>query len=206
MDTRHPVGQSARYFLLLSSGDQRIVGSSGDALVSHTEQGTSARRLGVTYAPEEARHVSCDVLVVGAGPAGIMAAREAALAGASVILLETAALPRHKSCGGMLNEYAQRTLGRIAELPRDVIRDPEWVHFRYYDWDRRIKKPCSLRFCNVDRQRFDAWLLGLLPSGGSDYHGSAKPGLSMMTGYGSLRVPAEYARALQAAALKRQTI
>ena len=48
--------------------------------------------------------------------------------------------------------------------------------------------------------------LGLLPSGGSDYHGSAKPGLSMMTGYGSMRVPAEYARALQAAALKRQTI
>ena len=132
--------------------------------MSHAEQGTSARRLGATYAPEEARYVSCDVLVVGAGPAGIMAAREAALAGASVILLETAALPRHKSCGGMLNEYARRTLGRIAALPRDVICDPEWVHFRYYDWDRRIKKLCSLRFCNVDRQRFDAWLLGLLPS------------------------------------------
>jgi predicted metal-dependent phosphoesterase TrpH len=38
---------------------------------------------------------------------------------------------------------------------------------------------------------------GLLPSGGSDYHGRYKPGLYLGTGYGDLRVPEEMAEALR---------
>ncbi len=38
---------------------------------------------------------------------------------------------------------------------------------------------------------------GLLRSGGSDFHGSNKPGLEMGTGRGNLRVPYEYFTALQ---------
>jgi len=37
---------------------------------------------------------------------------------------------------------------------------------------------------------------GLLPSGGSDYHGEYKPGLHLGTGYGDLRVPEAMAEAL----------
>lgn len=115
----------------------------------------------------EQRAVSAeyDLVVVGAGPAGIAAARQAANAGLSVLLMESASLPRRKSCGGMLNEYAQRFLESVAPLPQSLVLDPAWVHFRYYDWDRKIKKPCSLRFANVDRALFDEWLLGLLPAG-----------------------------------------
>ena len=104
-----------------------------------------------------------DLVVVGAGPAGIMAAREAAQAGLHTLLVESSSLPRRKSCGGMLNEYAQRFLEEVAPLPHEMVLDPAWVHFRYYDWDRKIKKPCSLRFANVDRAMFDEWLLNLLP-------------------------------------------
>jgi geranylgeranyl reductase family protein len=43
-----------------------------------------------------------DVAVVGAGPAGSSAARAAAAAGASVVLLDRARLPRYKTCGGGL--------------------------------------------------------------------------------------------------------
>jgi geranylgeranyl reductase family protein len=43
---------------------------------------------------------SCEVLVVGAGPAGTTAAQILAAAGKSVILLEKEKLPRHKPCGG----------------------------------------------------------------------------------------------------------
>lgn len=43
-----------------------------------------------------------DVVVVGAGPAGSSAARAAAEAGARVALLDRAAFPRYKTCGGGL--------------------------------------------------------------------------------------------------------
>ncbi len=101
-------------------------------------------------------------LVVGAGPAGIMAAIAAAPAG-DVLLVDSATLPRDKSCGGMLNEYAQEFLSTWAEVPEDIMLSPRYVNFRYHDWDRDIKKPTELRFLNVDRRGFDDWLLSLLP-------------------------------------------
>jgi flavin-dependent dehydrogenase len=101
-------------------------------------------------------------IVAGAGPAGIMAAREAARRG-TVLLVEASTLPRTKSCGGMLNEYAQSFLAPFGALPDDIVLDPEHVHFRYVDWDRRIRKPTQLKFLNVDRPGFDSWLLTLLP-------------------------------------------
>ncbi|MDP2401204.1 MAG: NAD(P)/FAD-dependent oxidoreductase, partial [Actinomycetota bacterium] len=103
-----------------------------------------------------------DTIVAGAGPAGIMAAYEAARAG-RVLLIDSSALPRDKSCGGMLNEYAQRFLDDVAPVPADIILGPTYVHFRYWDWDRSIKKPTGLRFLNVDRAGYDNWMMSLLP-------------------------------------------
>jgi flavin-dependent dehydrogenase len=104
-----------------------------------------------------------DTVVVGAGPAGCMAALEAAERG-RVLLVDSSAIPRDKSCGGMLNEYAQEFLASYGELPADLIREPRHVWFRYVDWDRGIRKPTELRFLNVDRVGFDEWLLGRLPA------------------------------------------
>ena len=101
-------------------------------------------------------------VVVGAGPAGLMAARAASAAG-PVLLVESSSLPRDKSCGGMLNEYAQQFLAQIAEVPEEIVLSPRHVNFRYHDWDRDIRKPTELRFLNVDRRGFDDWLLSLLP-------------------------------------------
>ncbi|MDA3936413.1 MAG: FAD-dependent monooxygenase [Actinomycetota bacterium] len=103
-----------------------------------------------------------DTVVAGAGPAGIMAAIEASSRG-TVLLVDASKLPRNKSCGGMLNEYAQSFLADYAEVPDRLVLDPSHVHFRYVDWDRNIKKPTELRFLNVDRCLFDDWLVSLLP-------------------------------------------
>jgi len=103
-----------------------------------------------------------DTVVAGAGPAGVMAAIEASSRG-SVLLVDASALPRNKSCGGMLNEYAQSFLAAHGDMPDRIVLDPSHIHFRYVDWDRSIKKPTELRFLNVDRALFDDWLVSLLP-------------------------------------------
>ena len=51
-----------------------------------------------------------DVIVVGTGPAGSTAAREAAERGLSVLLLDKAEFPRDKPCGGGVNVRAARLL------------------------------------------------------------------------------------------------
>lgn len=66
-----------------------------------------------------------DVVVVGAGPAGAAAAREAARHGASTLLLERAEIPRYKRCGGGLIGLSQAALAEagvdVARLQRDIV-------------------------------------------------------------------------------------
>ncbi|OUC11995.1 MAG: geranylgeranyl reductase [Alkalinema sp. CACIAM 70d] len=55
-----------------------------------------------------------DVVVCGAGPAGAMAAAEAARSGLKVALLEKQFLPRHKTCGGGMPMTLQKFLWDLA--------------------------------------------------------------------------------------------
>lgn len=113
----------------------------------------------VSSRPSRPRYTT---VVVGAGPAGVTAAASAASVG-PVLLADASALPRDKSCGGMLNPFAQRFLASHGPIPKGLALEPETVSFRYVDWDRDIRKTTGLRFANVDRRRFDEWLLDLLP-------------------------------------------
>lgn len=62
---------------------------------------------------EDAAKRVWDLVVVGAGPAGSLAAREAARRGASVLLVDKAAFPREKLCGCCVNARALATLERV---------------------------------------------------------------------------------------------
>src|SRR5579875_1062956 len=55
-------------------------------------------------------HSTWDAVVIGAGPAGAMAARELAVGGAHVLLVERRDFPREKVCGGCLNGHALAVL------------------------------------------------------------------------------------------------
>ncbi|MFI9813799.1 geranylgeranyl reductase family protein [Saccharothrix variisporea] len=68
-----------------------------------------------------------DVAVVGAGPAGASAARVAAEAGCRVVLLERAAIPRYKTCGGGLIGCSQAYLPAGLRVP--VLDEIEAVTF-----------------------------------------------------------------------------
>ncbi|MEM9703501.1 MAG: FAD-dependent monooxygenase [Planctomycetota bacterium] len=52
----------------------------------------------------------CEVAVIGAGPAGSVLARELALRGRAVTLIERTTFPRRKVCGGCLSGHAVREL------------------------------------------------------------------------------------------------
>ncbi|MGE5193380.1 MAG: NAD(P)/FAD-dependent oxidoreductase [Deltaproteobacteria bacterium] len=54
-----------------------------------------------------------DALVVGAGPAGALAARQAALAGKRVLLVDSRSFPRAKVCGACLNGQALAVLKSV---------------------------------------------------------------------------------------------
>jgi len=58
-----------------------------------------------------------DVIVVGAGPAGSMAALSATNRGAKTALLEMAKLPREKLCGGGVNAWVTKKLN----IPNNII-------------------------------------------------------------------------------------
>jgi geranylgeranyl reductase family protein len=63
---------------------------------------------------------SCDLLVVGGGPAGAAAAIRGAAAGLSVVLCDKASFPRDKTCGDGLTTSALRLLERLGLDPRSV--------------------------------------------------------------------------------------
>ncbi|MDN6326106.1 MAG: FAD-dependent monooxygenase, partial [Corynebacterium sp.] len=54
--------------------------------------------------------IQCEVLVVGAGPAGSAAAHRAAVAGRDVLLLDMQDFPRDKTCGDGLTPRAVHAL------------------------------------------------------------------------------------------------
>jgi flavin-dependent dehydrogenase len=72
-----------------------------------------------TLSLDQARARRWDVVVVGAGPAGSLAAVGLARGGASVLLVDRAAFPRAKVCGCCLNRRALAALDAagLADLP-----------------------------------------------------------------------------------------
>ena len=69
---------------------------------------------------------ACDVLVIGAGPAGSACARVFALAGVDVVLADQHAFPRDKVCGDGLIPDAYAALQRLGVLD-DVMRHAQPV-------------------------------------------------------------------------------
>lgn len=63
-----------------------------------------------------------DVIVVGAGPAGALAARQLATQQLKVLLVEKQAFPRWKVCGSCLNGHALKSLesAGLGDLPAQL--------------------------------------------------------------------------------------
>ena len=73
----------------------------------------ASQRLAPTLSLEAAAYTRWDALIVGAGPAGAIAAHEMARRGASVLLVDQAEFPRGKVCGGCVNLAGLRLLASV---------------------------------------------------------------------------------------------
>ncbi len=83
-----------------------------------------------------------DAIVIGAGPAGSVAARQLALSGRRVLLLDKKRFPRRKVCGACLNHSAVTLLEQIGL--GDVVREcraPEIQRFDLRAVSRRLSLP-----------------------------------------------------------------
>jgi len=105
-----------------------------------------------------------DVLVVGAGPAGATAARLLAAAGADVVLLERASLPRPKTCGGGLSRRALDLLPPAALAQVRVWCPGVRAVFGGHDLHMRSPAPAVGM---VRRAEFDACLAALAVEAGA---------------------------------------
>jgi menaquinone-9 beta-reductase len=124
----------------------------------------------------EQRHV--DVLVVGAGPAGSVAALVLARAGASVALVDKSRFPRDKACGDFIGPRGLQVLADlgVAEPPGIDVGDMVVVG----PSGRRVVLPCFDGITYPGRARAvtrvvfdDALRTAALESGAQDYEGRA---------------------------------
>lgn len=105
-----------------------------------------------------------DVLVAGAGPAGCAAAAVLAGRGHSVALIDRAAHPRPKLCGGLLTGKAMDALARIfgldeAELAaRGGLFHQSGEYAFLHQGDELLRGASAEPFRFVDRPAFDALL------------------------------------------------
>lgn len=107
-----------------------------------------------------------DVAVVGAGPAGAMAGYEAARAGASVVILERAELPRYKTCGGGLTAVSLATLPPEVDVPVSSIATRAEFTLRGGRHLARANANPLLRM--VNRADFDAELVRVSVASGAE--------------------------------------
>ncbi|HET7648158.1 MAG TPA: geranylgeranyl reductase family protein [Gaiellaceae bacterium] len=107
-----------------------------------------------------------DVAIVGAGPAGSTAAYRLASAGARVLLVDKAAFPRDKPCGGGVTGRAARLLPfSIEPVVEDVVERLE-CGLRYrHRFSRRAATPLAYM---TQRRRLDHFLLEQAAAAGAE--------------------------------------
>jgi geranylgeranyl reductase family protein len=107
-----------------------------------------------------------DVAVVGAGPAGSTAAYRLASAGVRVLLVDKAAFPRDKPCGGGVTGRAARLLPfSLDPVVEDSVCRME-CSLRYrHRFVRRARSPLALM---TQRSRLDHFLLEQAAAAGAD--------------------------------------
>lgn len=113
-----------------------------------------------------------DIIIIGGGPAGSTLAR--LLGGKHKILLldkrelispKISHFTFRKCCGGLVAPDAQYMLAKMGlGVPREVLVGPQLFTVRTIDIQNNIERYYQRHYINVDREKFDSWLVSLIPS------------------------------------------
>ncbi len=113
-----------------------------------------------------------DIVIVGSGPAGANLSR---LIGDKfkVLLIDKRDLDNenpenhvNKCCGGLLAPDAQKMIAKLGlGIPKDILVDPQLFAVRTIDLTNNIERLYQRFYFNMDREKFDRWLVSLLPTG-----------------------------------------
>jgi flavin-dependent dehydrogenase len=113
-----------------------------------------------------------DIAIVGSGPAGANLAR---LIGDKykVLLIDKRDLENenpknraNKCCGGLLAPDAQKMIASLGlGIPKDILVNPQLFAVRTIDLSNNLERLYQRFYYNMDREKFDRWLVSILPAG-----------------------------------------
>jgi flavin-dependent dehydrogenase len=108
-----------------------------------------------------------DVVVVGGGVAGSVAARFAAKCGFKTLLVEKFKTPRNKPCSGIQFQYFEKLIGE--KIPREKLCRNELFKVEMVTPKGKVLKG-RMKMLNFWRSIFDSWLNSLAADAGADFH------------------------------------
>jgi len=108
-----------------------------------------------------------DVVVVGGGVAGSVAARFAAKRGFKTLLLEKYKTPRNKPCSGIQFQYFEKLIGE--KIPHEKLCRNELFKVEMVTPKGKVLKG-KMKMLNFWRSTFDSWLNSLAANAGADFH------------------------------------
>jgi flavin-dependent dehydrogenase len=109
-----------------------------------------------------------DIAIIGLGPGGATLARSLDK-DLKVVALDKKSLAAptgfHKPCGGLLATDAQKALSKFnLALPKDVLVDPQIFAVKTLDTRQNLLRYYQRFYINLDRHKFDRWLMSLIPA------------------------------------------
>lgn len=116
-----------------------------------------------------------DVIVIGAGPAGCMAAKKPAESGLKVLLVEKKSLPREKSCSGILIQKSIKIVEKeFGKIPERIFSHPVLNQGIIITNEEGQIYPYPSEGYNIWRNTFHEWLALNAEKGGAELRTSTR--------------------------------
>jgi geranylgeranyl reductase family protein len=143
----------------------------------------------------------CDILVVGAGPAGASAAKVLSEKGRDVLVVDSKKFPRPKLCAGLITWKTLNVLQEIFRIDRKTLVSKGIIHYRsrqYAIWNRygqMVSGQLEFPFHLVDRKRYDQFWLDMAQKAGAIFRlgdgvAEIEPGSGEVTTHNGKRLKA----------------